>query len=63
MKEHWLCRFLYWLKKKFVVDEKYGLDLSLDEYIELDKWWDDQIKQWRERAKEKEVKLWKQVRR
>ena len=35
MKEHWLCRFLYWLKKKFVVDEKYGLDLSLDEYIEL----------------------------
>lgn len=54
MQEHWLCRFLYWLQKKFVVDEKWGLDLSLDEYIELDKWWDDQIEQWRERAKERE---------
>ena len=24
-----------------------------NEYVELDKWWNDQIKEWRERAKEK----------
>lgn len=53
MQKHWLCRFLCWLQRKFGVDDKLDADLSLDEYVELDKWWNDQIKEWRERAKEK----------
>lgn len=53
MQKHWLCRFLCWLQRKFGVDDKWDADLSLDEYVELDKWWNDQIKEWRERAKEK----------
>ena len=58
MQKHWLCRFLCWLQRKFGVDDKWDADLSLDEYVELDKWWNDQIKEWRERAKEKKDKLW-----
>lgn len=46
-------RFLYWLRMMFVVDELWGMNLSLNEYIELHEWRKEQTKIWREKAKEK----------